>query len=181
MIDSLSRKKLTEHMIRLADGDRTAFDYVFTFVQPLVHGLAVKMIGEKSDAEDISQQALMKVFSRCHEFDKERDALSWILGITSYECKTFRQQVKRRKEDFKEQNELNDLKNPALSPEELHLKNELENYLRDLLKNLSPQEQETILALIDEVSRPEVSAATYRKRLQRTLEKLRGKWKEHYE
>ncbi len=175
------RSELNQYLILLADGDRSAFDFVFETAWPLVHRLAVKMLGARTDTEDVAQQALMKVFSRAQEFDKSRDALAWILGITSYECKTLRQTERRRKEDSSDENNFNNLSDTKLSPEEEQINAELETCIRDLLSTLSPQDQETILISVNELSRPELNAATYRKRLQRAMDKLRSKWKERYE
>lgn len=175
------RSQLTQHLIRLADGDRSAFDFVFETAWPLVHGLAVKMLGNRTDTEDVAQQALMKVFSRAGEFDKNRDALSWILGIASYECKTLRQKERRRKEESSEEAIFNNLADPKPSPEDEKIRLDLETFIRELLSTLSPQDQETILISVNELFRPELNAATYRKRLQRAMDKLRGKWKERYE
>lgn len=94
------RAQLNAQMIRLADGDRGAFDVIFDMTWPLVHRFARKMTSASPEAEDIAQTALTKVFSRASEFRRDGDALSWILGITAFECKTARQKAKRRREDF---------------------------------------------------------------------------------
>lgn len=114
----LERTELTAKLVRLADGDRSAFEPIFEVTWPLVHRFAARLIGSGHEAEDVAQHALMKVFSRAHEFDGNRDALSWILGITAFECKTLRQKVRRRKEEFGSSDALNGAHDQSMSAEE---------------------------------------------------------------
>lgn len=181
IMSSVDRNELNKYMERLVDGDRNAFDYVYAVSWPLVHRLALKTIGQGPDAEEVAQQSLMKVFSRASEFEKGRDALSWILGITSFECKTARQKVKRRKEDFHSEDRLALRADPkALAEEQLVLKS-LEDAIQDALEGLSPQDQETIKTAIHELDRPNIPGATFRKRLERAFDRLKDKWREEYE
>jgi len=175
------RAELNTYMDRLVDGDRSAFEFVFDVTWPLAHGLASKTIGPGADAEDIAQQALMKVFSRAQEFEKGRDALSWILGITAFECRTLKQKYRRRKENLSHHDELEVLYDSKPSTEEVLLQQNLEKIVRELISELSVQDQETILISFGEVARPELAGTTYRKRLQRAIDRLKEKWKGHYE
>ncbi len=168
-------------MIRLADGDRTTFDFVYESTWPLVHSFSLKMIRQSNEAEDIAQQALLKVFSRASEFDRTRDALSWILGITAYECKTAIQKTRRRKEHFKDQSDLDQTASVSLNPEEVVLHNDIRSTLLKVLSEMKAHEQETIISSIEESMQSEVSGATYRKRLQRAMVSLRNKWSSNYE
>lgn len=175
-----TRAELNLKLAQLADGERSAFDYVFETTWPLVHGLAKRTLGPSHDADDVGQQALMKVFARAHEFNKERDALSWILGITSYECMTLRQRVRRRKEDLSDEQQLGEIRDSELNPEDQHIKKDLHRALRDVLTGMSLQDQETILASIDDEVKSSVTGATYRKRLQRALQRLRDEWRSRH-
>src|SRR5688572_22033369 len=85
-------------MERLRGGDRSAFDPVFAFVHPAVEAFAARMLGP-NDAGDVAQQTLLDVFSRASEFDPSRDALTWILGIAAWNCRTARKKIARRRED----------------------------------------------------------------------------------
>ena len=168
-------------MIRLADGDRTAFDSIYEAVWPLVHRFAKKITANKTDSEDIAQHALMKVFSRASEFRRDGDALSWILGITAYECKTVRQKTRRRKEQFQEHNDFDKKSEPSRSAEELLIANSLASAIKEVLAGLSEEDQETIRIAINDLSRPDIPAATFRKRLERSFDRLRKTWRERYE
>jgi hypothetical protein len=77
-------------MVRLADGDRGAFGPLYDTLWPVLLGFARRALAGSPDAEDAAQTALMKVFSRACDFDPSRDALSWVLGIAAFECRTLR-------------------------------------------------------------------------------------------
>src|SRR5262245_62905642 len=97
-VDGRARAELQAMMIRLADGDRAAMEPVFAVVWPVVRRFAARALGG-SDAEDAAQEALVRVFARAVEFDRERDALAWILGITMWQVRTARKRRQRRRED----------------------------------------------------------------------------------
>src|SRR5262245_13587277 len=75
-VDGRARKELQTMMLRLADGDRAAMEPVFAAVWPIVRRFAARALGG-SDADDTAQEALVRVFARAVEFDRERDALTW--------------------------------------------------------------------------------------------------------
>lgn len=165
--------------MRLTDGDRAAFPAIYEAAWPLVRGFALRSVGAEHDAEDVAQHALMKVFSRSGEFRPDGDALSWILGITAFECKTLRKKTERRRESFSE--EAVEAEECAPSAEDLYSHHALERAVRDVLQGLSSEEQQTILASLEEMERPDIPGATYRKRLERALGKMRVLWRKRYE
>lgn len=175
------RKELNQLLLRLADGDRKAFDPLYENTWPIINRFAVKMVSNSIEAEDIAQLALMKVFNRSTEFRKDGDALSWILGITAFECKTARQKIRRRKEEYQQDDTLAEQADHSSSVEEQLIKKNLEDAIQDALKGLSSEEQETIRISIYETEKPNIPAATFRKRLQRALTSLKDTWRDQYE
>jgi RNA polymerase sigma-70 factor (ECF subfamily) len=91
------RAELRRLMERLADGDRGAFRPAFDLLWPRLRAFGLRYA--RADGEDAAQQALLRVFSRASEYDRERDALAWALGIAAWECRTFRRKRQRRRED----------------------------------------------------------------------------------
>ena len=84
-MDRSQREQLNEWMVSLADGDRGAFGAVYETIRPILARFAERSLGNSTDAEDVAQEALLKVFRRASEFDREREALPWVLGIAAYE------------------------------------------------------------------------------------------------
>src|SRR5262245_57529195 len=106
-------------MARLADGDREAFDPLYETLWPVVHRFAERALAGAPAAEDAAQTALLNVFSRASEFDAERDALSWVLEIVAYECRTIRQRARRRREEPASAAGLEAIRDGGQSPEEI--------------------------------------------------------------
>jgi RNA polymerase sigma factor (sigma-70 family) len=157
------RSRLHTDLTALADGDRSAFSAVFAAAHPLVERLASRMLAGSPDAEDAAQTALLKVFERASEFDSDRDALSWILGIAAWECRTVRRRAGRRRDAPVEASTLDAFASSAL--------------LEETLGSLSPTDRATLEVVLERAPRPAVAAATFRKRLQRATERLRLAWR----
>lgn len=177
----IERAELSQLLLRLADGDRNAFEPIYETTWPLVNRFAKKMISNSIEADDIAQTALMKVFSRATEFRRDGDALSWILGITSFECKTARQKMRRRKEEFGMEESISNKVDQNNSAEEKLIQKSLENAIQEALQGLSLQDQEAIRISIYEMQRPNIPDATFRKRLERALNRLKNTWRDQYE
>lgn len=170
-MDRNERTKLQHCMTRLADGDRAAFHSVFAITWPLSQRFASRFLSN-SDADEAAQEALLKVFLRASEFDPSREALPWILGIIAYECRSLKRRDSRRQAQLAN---AEPLRPESPTPESLIMLHELEHALREVLGTLSPVDHETILAVIEESEGR--GGATFRKRLQRALARLRDAWR----
>ena len=163
------RAELRRLMERLADGDRSAFRPAFALLWPRLRAFGLRYAGP--DGEDAAQHALLSVFSRAGEYDRERDPLVWALGIAAWECRTFRQKRRRRKEDAIAVPQPID---PAATPEEAAMEGELRVAAVAVLGTLRPIDVETISALAAG-ARP--GGATFRKRQQRALSRFKTAWR----
>jgi hypothetical protein len=138
-----------------------------------------RAIGGASDGEDAAQSALLKVFSRAADFDAERDALSWALGIAANECRTLRQRSRRRSE-APGMIDAHDLADQGRSPEDEAIARDLAEALHVALAELPRADVDTLAAVLDG-STPDVPAATFRKRVQRGMSRLRAIWRSKIE
>lgn len=172
IVEREKKAELQKLMVRLADGDRDAFSPMYEMLWPIVCRFAGRALNGSPEAEDAAQVALMKVFSRASKFDPDRDALLWVLGITAYECKTFRQKHRRRREstgiDLVQTKE-------KLSPENVIIELRLKEAMIEILGTLRATDMETLEAVM-EGRRPEMPAATFRKRVERAVNRLRAAW-----
>lgn len=178
MMKGPSRAQIQSWLIRLADGDRSAFDPLFRALWPLLQRFARRLLSQDADAEDAAQQALLEVFRHAGRFDRQRDALPWIFGIVAYECKTRRRQLSRRREEPRPHDELATLGPAAEAAAPVRLEHEaLIAAAREVLGTLSAQDVETLLIATGDGERPPVAGATFRKRLQRARQRLRAAWR----
>jgi RNA polymerase sigma-70 factor (ECF subfamily) len=166
-----ARAQITLLLARLADGDRAAIEPAFDALWPLVRDFCARAVGA-ADAEDAAQQAIVRAFERVADYDRERDAVAWVLTIAAWEVRTIRRRCARRRETTDDA----DIASDGASPEDAAIERELCTALRDALASLRPEDAATITAAYFEASdapRP----ATFRKRLQRALDRLRGAWR----
>src|SRR6185295_13699073 len=92
------RTRLHAAMVRFADGDRAAFREVFDGLWPMCLALATRSLVERADAEDVAQRAILKVFDRIVDLDRERDGVACAMTITAFDVLTMRKQRARRRE-----------------------------------------------------------------------------------
>jgi DNA-directed RNA polymerase specialized sigma24 family protein len=166
------REQLSALMAGLADGDRDAFTPVFSRLWPLVHSFASRVSSGYFDPDEAAQRVLFSVFARSSEYDRGRDALAWVLGITRWECRTLMRATSRRRESPLRADTQHDLH----SPEDALLDAELRSTFEDQIAELSLEDRE---ALGLEPPNSGLAPATLRKRRQRVLARLRGNWRKH--
>jgi len=70
-------------MKKVAGGDRRAFLSLYDKYAPKVYGLALRVLGDRMTAEEITQDAFVRMWTRAATFDPKRGRLSsWLLTIT---------------------------------------------------------------------------------------------------
>jgi len=160
-------------MTAAADGDRAAVEPLFAALWPIAARYAAKLVGDAALAEDCAQDGLVALFGQLARFDRERDALGWTLAIVTWQCRTARRKVQRRGEvdeaaggSTTDDHELRDLVRAALAE----------------LDGLAPRDREVIAAAIgdDDELRRALAPATFRKRLERALARLRTSWRSRH-
>jgi RNA polymerase sigma-70 factor (ECF subfamily) len=176
-VERSERAELQRQLTRLADGDREAFRPVFLMVWPLVRGLALRSL-PLAEAEDAAQDALLKLFARAGEFDPTRDALAWVLGVAAWEVRTARTRQRRRREVPEEPTPAIGA-DPGSSPEEQVVAQDLAHAVAQALDALGPADAETLRAYAHG-ERPEIPPATFRKRVERALRRLRKLWRSQH-
>ena len=71
-----------EDLARLAiEGDRGALDLVVRELQPDVYGLALRMLWNKEDAEDATQEILVRIVTRLSQFDFRSRLRTWAYRV----------------------------------------------------------------------------------------------------
>ena len=83
---------MSEDLKQLVDrcltGQQTALmDFVRRF-QGQVYGFCYRMLGQREDAEDATQETFIRVLKNLHRWDQERDVEPWLLTIAGNRCRT---------------------------------------------------------------------------------------------
>jgi DNA-directed RNA polymerase specialized sigma24 family protein len=176
-VDRPQRAELQQLFERLASGDREALEPAFSLLWPALRSFARRMLADDAAGDDAAQSALLKIFTRSSELDLERDALTWALGVTAYECRTLRKQTQRRRESG--DRPLTAERARVESPEDATIARQLEQAALEVLGALRPIDIETLHALMHD-ERPDVSAVTFRKRVERALHRLQVAWRSRH-
>ncbi len=135
------------------------------------------MLRNAADAEDATQVALERLFFQVSDFDVHGDALGWALAVATSECRTLARKRTRRRET-------SDAPLATISvdgeAERSVAREELRGALGEVLGTMTAEDVNTLLAWIELEPRPEVPGATFRKRLERAVHRLRGAWRARY-
>lgn len=83
---------------RCLRGDADAIRTLVERFQPEVYALCVRLMSHRHDAEDVTQEVLMRVFRSLRRWDSGRPLKPWIIGIAVNRCRTWLAQRGRRPE-----------------------------------------------------------------------------------
>jgi RNA polymerase sigma factor (sigma-70 family) len=72
---------LEELARRAIDGERDALDGLVRGLQPDIYGIAVRMLWNREDAEDATQEVLVRVVTRLSRFDFRSGLRTWVYRI----------------------------------------------------------------------------------------------------
>src|SRR5207247_2129414 len=70
-----------ETLTRAVDGDRNALDALVRDLQGDVYGLALRMMWNREDAEDATQEILVRVVTRLAQFDFRSRLKTWVYRV----------------------------------------------------------------------------------------------------
>jgi RNA polymerase sigma-70 factor (ECF subfamily) len=160
-------------MVRFAEGERSAFDPLFAELWPILRSYVGRSLSD-ADADDATQNAIVKVFDRIADFNTARDGVTWALAITSYEIMTMRRRrLRGREAPLSDDRADFDLASP-------HEQAEWHEQLR-ILGELLEASSETDRAAIEAELRGEVAhGEAARKRRFRALSRLRDLWRKSH-
>lgn len=83
---------LEQYVRRAKNGDQQSLEIVINGIQDKIYGLALRMLGQTEDAEDETQEILIKVITHLSEFREESAFTSWVYRIACNHLLTKRKQ-----------------------------------------------------------------------------------------
>lgn len=177
-MDAARRKAIHDAMVRLSDGDRSAFDVLLDELWPVILSFARRGLGGGVDVEDVAQEVFMRICSRIADFDRARDGLSWAFGIASYEVLTQRKRAQRRRE-VHDDLALEQAADPDGLQEGVLIEREIALAFEQAVGALTDEDREVLgLTSREHVLGP--ASPAQRKRRQRALDRLRNVWRSIY-
>lgn len=137
---------IVEWVIAARDnGDQQAFaELVYTY-QDAVYNLCYRMLSERMEAEDATQEAFMKAYNNLYRYDTNRSFKTWVMSIASNHCID---QIRKRRLKYLSLDEplpghmqLSLGVEHSVSPEREAQRNERGEYIQDLLDQLSEDDR----------------------------------------
>ena len=80
-MDNITNKELLVLIEQATAGDKQALETVVLSIQDLVFNLSLRMLGTFPDAEDASQDILLKVITHLSSFKQESSFSTWVFRI----------------------------------------------------------------------------------------------------
>lgn len=140
-------------------GDRGAFDKLVANHLPRLLGVALRILGERSDAEDAVQNALASAWLALYRFDLDKPAGPWLATITINKC---RDAMRRRRFSRLLRLDMEDGVDSIAHPEpdqehQLAIRQELEILQQEIARLPLKLKEPFILAVFDGRSQDEVA------------------------
>ena len=162
----LSEKAIQDYelVVKALHGDEKAFARLLSRYKDTIYFMLLKMLNNKSDAEDLTLEAFGKAFKNLHQYSPTYAFSTWLFKIASNNCIDF---LRKKKgiiisiESETEQNEINEtikLKSKDLNPEDRLIRKQKAILLRRVVRRLKPHYQTLVeLRYFREFSYEEIS------------------------
>lgn len=159
----VSEKKIIEKVL---GGDANAFEELVLKYEKTVYNLALRMVGDRDDASDMTQEAFIKAYGSLSSFRGDSKFSVWIYRITTNVCLDFlrsksrKQQVSLTVSDDDDEDAQLDIPDPSSTPEQQLIKKISMQSVEEGLKTL-PDKQRQILVMreLGGMSYAEIGAA----------------------
>ena len=180
---------IINNVIKAMDGDQEAISELYYTTYPKLRAVAVSILKNEDDADDIVQDSYIKAFSSLHQLDNAKKFEPWLCRIVSNKCKDY---LKKNKPILfsSQDNEDNDEpiewsiedESKEYNPEEVLLSEDTRKQIMDLLDSL-PDDQRICLVYhvvqemkISEIAQLlEVSENTVKSRINYAKSKMKAK------
>jgi len=137
---------------RCKNGDLQAFEELISKYEVKVFNITFRILGDYTEAEDVSQDILVKVFKYIKGFKEQSSFYTWLYRITVNECMDM---VKKKKKDFicsldsplgiGDGEVAREIQDNGESVEQKVVRNELRKYLADAMKLLKDEHRIVIV------------------------------------
>lgn len=125
-------------------GDAAAYDLLVRRHMQRAFGVAMRLLGQKQDAEDLVQDAFMAALDKIDTFDTQRDFAPWFYRILVNRCLNARKSRARRNSVDIPMDAASPGASPLLETERSELRRELRRAME-----LLPERQRIIVSMFD--------------------------------
>lgn len=141
---------------KIANGDKKAFTLLMEQYEDLVFGITMKMVKDRTKAEDMTQETWMKVIKFANTYSPVGSVKSWILQINrNLIIDHFREQ---KKWGFSEDIEAIEISDESLDPSEMLDSDEKQKKFQLAFNNLEEREKIVLtMVIVEELSYSEIA------------------------
>lgn len=149
---TLSDEQLVERARHELPYRTRAYEELMRRYEKLMFSVCLRLLGNRQDAEDITQDVMLKIFSKLNSFEGRSSYKTWMVRVTRNACKDW---LKKRAISKHYSEAL------ANEPQEQSTIEYEEDRLIGLLKELSPTDREILtLRFVADLSLQEISETT---------------------
>ncbi|MFZ5354318.1 MAG: RNA polymerase sigma factor [Bacillota bacterium] len=123
-------------------GNMDLFEILIERYKKLVFNTAYRMMGNKEEAEDISQEAFIRIFNSLAKYNPEYKFATWALRITTNLCLD---SLRKRKGETVPIDEQFDLGDDSLTPEEQYIRKEKQKQVQAAISKLPDKYKEFLI------------------------------------
>lgn len=91
---NLNQRELIESAIA---GDHQAFRVIVEAFQGFVYSIAFRFTGNTDDAEDLTQEAFIRLWKNLNRFDPQREMKKWLGKIISNLCLDYLKSARKKR------------------------------------------------------------------------------------
>lgn len=92
-MDKITNQELSALVEQAAAGDKDALETILLSVQDLIFNLSLRMLGTFADAEDATQDILLKIITHLSSFKKESAFTTWVFSIAVNHLKNYKKHM----------------------------------------------------------------------------------------
>jgi len=154
-------------VLRAIDGDQKAYAELLGRYRDAIYFMLLKMVSNKTDAEDLTIEAFGKAFKNIHQYSPNYAFSTWLFKIATNNCIDSLRKVKANiisldKTDSDKDYDIDmtiPIKSDTLDPEEIMVKQQKELLMQTIVKKLKPRYRTLIeLRYFSEYSYEEIAS-----------------------
>ncbi len=162
----LSERALQDYELvqKALQGDEKAFARLLSRYKDTIYFMLLKMLNNRSDAEDLTIEAFGKAFKNLHQYSPTYAFSTWLFKIASNNCIDFLRKRKgitisiENEDEHSEMSEVSRIKSKDLNPEEKLIRKQKAILLQKVVRRLKPHYQELVeLRYFREMSYEEIA------------------------
>ncbi len=123
-------------------GDVNAFEVLIERYKKAVYNTAYRMMGNREEAEDVSQEAFIRMYKSLSKYNPEYKFITWALKVTTNLCLDA---LRKRKGETVPIDEGFDIKDGKDTPEEEYIRKENQKLVQDAIMKLPGKYREFLI------------------------------------